>query len=286
MALPPLDRNSPDSLQRQLALALREAILAGQLPTGSRLPSTRRLAIQLGLGRNTVLAAFEHLLAEGFIQARQGSGTVVAALPPASPPTPRPERPLSARIAMLMGIEAPRGRGWGETLAPGMPDFTHFPFAEWSRLLARRWRRPGRDLLVPENAAGHPPLRAAIAEWLGRTRAIRCTPEQVMIVSGSQQALDLAARVLLDPGDMAMVEDPGYGGLKGVLRAAGAQVAPVPVDEQGFDVALAESLWPQARLAWVTPSHQFPTGVTMPLPRRLALVDWAQRRQGWIIEDD
>ncbi|MBC7908343.1 MAG: PLP-dependent aminotransferase family protein [Rhodospirillaceae bacterium] len=286
MALPPLDRASPEPLQRQLALALREAILAGQLAAGTRLPSTRRLASQLGLGRNTVLAAFEHLLAEGFIEARQGSGTVVAALPPVSPPAPRPERPLSARAALLTTIEGPRGRRWGQFLAPGVPDLDQFPFAEWSRLLARRWRRPGRDLLVPDNAAGHPPLRHAIAQWLGRTRAIRCTAEQVMIVSGSQQALDLAARVLLDPGDQAMVEDPGYNGLKGVLRAAGAQVAPVPVDDQGFDAALGETLWPQARLAWVTPSHQFPTGVTMPLARRLALVEWARRRQGWIIEDD
>lgn len=286
LALSPLDRTSAESLQRQLALALREAILAGQLSAGSRLPSTRTLAAQLGLGRNTILAAFEHLQAEGFIETRRGSGTIVAAMTPVSPPAPRPQRPLSARMTLLMGIEAPRGRGWGETLAPGTPDLAHFPFTEWSRLLARRWRRPGRELLVPENAAGYPPLRAAIAEWLGHSRAIRCTPEQVMIVSGSQQALDLAARVLLDPGDVAMVEDPGYSGLKGVLRAAGAEVAAVPVDEQGFDVTLGESLWPQARLAWVTPSHQFPTGVTMPLPRRLALVDWARRRQGWIVEDD
>jgi len=183
-------------------------------------------------------------------------------------------------------LQAPRGRGWGETLAPGTPELAHFPFAEWSRLLARRWRRPGRELLVPENAAGYPPLRAAIAEWLGRSRAVRCSPEQVLIVSGSQQALDLAARVLLDPGDAVMVEDPCYQGLKGVLRAVGAAVAPVPVDESGFDEAQGERLWPQARLAWVTPSHQYPSGVTMPLARRLALVEWAARHQGWIVEDD
>lgn len=286
LALPPLDRAAAEPLQRQLYLGFRAAILDGRLPAGTRLPSTRALAAHLKLGRNTVLAAFELLFAEGFVAARPGSGTVVENVPRAAPSPTRSDRPLSRRMAQLMDIEAPRGRGWGATLAPGTPDLAHFPFAEWSRLLARRWRRPGRDLLVPGNAAGHPPLRQAIAEWLGRTRAVRCTAEQVMIVSGSQQALDLAARVLLDPGGVAMVEDPGYGGLKGVLRAAGATVAAVPVDEQGFDVALGERLWPEARLVAVTPSHQFPTGVTMPLSRRLALIDWAERRQGWIIEDD
>jgi len=286
LALPPLDRHAPEPLQAQLYGALRNAILSGRLAAGARLPSSRRLAQQLGLGRNTVLAVFFHLLAEGYVDTRRGAGTVVAALPPVSPPAPQPSRPLSARSAMLMGVEASRMRGWGETLAPGTPDTAHFPFAEWSRLLARRWRRPGQELLVPLNPAGYPPLRAAIAEWLGRTRAVRCTPEQVMIVSGSQQALDLAARVLLDPGDTAMVEDPGYAGLKGVLRAAGAEVAAVPVDHAGFAPELAERLFPQARLACVTPSHQFPTGTTMPLARRLALVDWARRHSGWIIEDD
>lgn len=286
LALPPLDRASPTPLQRQIYAGLREAILAGQLPAGTRLPSTRRLAETLEIGRNTVLAAFEHLADDGFVTPRSGSGTVVAAVAVTPAPSSPPSRPLSRRVAMLMTAETPRGRGWGETLAPGTPDFEHFPFTAWSRLLARRWRRPGRELLVPEDAAGHRPLRAAIAEWLGRTRAVRCSPDQVMIVSGSQQALDLTVRVLLDPGDLAMVEDPGYDGMKGVLRAAGAEVAAVPVDRHGFDVHRGEALWPNARLACVTPSHQFPTGVTMPLARRLALVDWARRRQGWIIEDD
>lgn len=142
------------------------------------------------------------------------------------------------------------------------------------------------ELLSPDNAAGYAPLRADLADWLGRSRALRCTPEQVMIVSGSQQALDLTARVLLDPGDTVLIEDPCYSGLKGVLRAAGAQVAPVPVDGDGFDVEQAARDFPQARLAWVTPSHQYPSGVTLSLPRRLALVEWARRHRGWIVEDD
>ncbi|HSV30065.1 MAG TPA: PLP-dependent aminotransferase family protein, partial [Candidatus Omnitrophota bacterium] len=286
LALPPLDRSATDSLQRQLARALRQAILAGRLTAGTRLPSTRRLAAHLGIGRNTVLAAFEELAAEGFLDSRPGSGTVVAALPTPAPPAPPPDRKLSARAALFMTVEKPRTRGWGETLGPGTPDLSHFPFAEWSRLLARRWRRPGRELTVPEHPAGYPPLRTAIAEWLGRTRAVSCTPDQVVIVSGSQQALDLTARVLLDPGDVVMVEDPCYSGLKGVLRAAGARLAGVPVDQDGFDIAEGERLWPDAKMACVTPSHQFPTGITMSLPRRLAAVEWARRRGGWILEDD
>lgn len=286
LALPPLRRDGDIALPTQLAQHLRDAILSGRLTAGTRLPATRRLADQLGVGRNTVLAAFELLQAEGFVLARGGSGTMVAPLAPPAPPQAPTARPLSRRVALLMGVETPRGRPWGETLAPGNPDFSAFPWAEWSRLLSRRWRRPGHELLVPDNAAGHPALRAAIADWLGRSRAVRCSAAQVMIVSGSQQALDLTARVLLDPGDIAMVEDPAYAGLKGVLRAAGAKVAAVPVDDDGFDVAVGETLWPQARLAWVTPSHQYPTGTTMPLARRLALVAWARRRQGWIVEDD
>lgn len=286
LALPPLRRDDAAALPVQLARLLRDAILAGRLAAGSRLPATRRLAGQMGVGRNTVLAAYEQLLAEGYVAARQGAGTVVTAAPAPAPPAKPAARPLSRRVRMLMDIETPRGRGWGETLAPGVPDLDHFPWAEWSRLLARRWRRPGRDLLVPDNAIGHPALRAAIADWLGRSRAVRCTADQVMIVSGSQQALDLAARVLLDPGDTVLTEDPCYPGLRGVLRAAGAQVAAVPVDGHGFDVARAEAQWPAARLAWVTPSHQYPAGVTMPPTRRVALADWARRRQGWIVEDD
>lgn len=286
LALPPLRRDDDAGLAVQLARHLRDAILGGQLAAGERLPSSRRLAAHLAIGRNTVLAAYDQLLAEGFVAARAGSGTVVAPLPPPAPPEAPAARPLSKRVALLMAVETPRGRGWGETLAPGVPDLSAFPWPEWSRLLARRWRRPARDLLVPDNAAGHPGLRAAIADWLGRSRAVRCTADQVMIVSGSQQALDLAARVLLDPGDTVLTEDPCYPGLRGVLRAAGAQVAAVAVDGDGFDVAAAERAWPEARLAWVTPSHQYPSGVTMAPARRLALVEWARRHQGWIVEDD
>jgi GntR family transcriptional regulator/MocR family aminotransferase len=183
-------------------------------------------------------------------------------------------------------METPILRGSLLPLAPGIPALDAFPAREWSRLLSRRWRRPDIDLMGGHDSAGYRPLRLSIAEHLGRARGVRCTPEQVVVVAGSQQGLDLIARVLLDPGHVAMVEDPGYGGLKGVLRAYGAIPAAVPVDEAGFDPRLAEQLWPTARLACITPSHQFPSGATMPVDRRLLLIDWAARKDGWIVEDD
>ena len=269
-------------------------MLDGRLTVGSRLPSSRALSRQMGVSRNTVMAALDQLTAEGFIVSRQGSGTRVAARPlppslvahqPASLSV-RSVRAVSRRARELAELEAPFGRASNLPLAPGLPDLDAFPHREWSRLLARRWRRPPRGLMAPHDAAGHPDLRAAIAEHLGRTRAVRCTPDQIILVAGSQQGLDLAARVLLDPGDQAMIEDPCYGGLRGALHAAGAKPVSVKVDDAGFDPELAERLWPQARLACVTPSHQFPSGSTMPLERRLALIDWADRRGGWIVEDD
>ena len=281
---------SGDPLHRRLYFALRDAILDGRLAEGSRLASSRALAAQMGLARNTVLAAYEQLTAEGFIETRSGSGTRVA--PRQRPRTAEPAPPATAaglgRRAQSWSQAPPMmlGRDHSRPFAPGVPDLAAFPHAEWRRVLGRLWRRPPLDLMSAIDPLGHPPLRAAIAEQIGRTRAVRCGPEQIIVVGGSQQALDLVARVLVDPGDLALVEDPCYGGLAGVLRAAGALTAPVPVDDAGFDIALAESLWPQARLAFITPSHQFPTGATMPLPRRLALIEWAARRGGWIIEDD
>lgn len=278
-------------LHRRLYLALREAILDGRLGEGAALPSSRSLATQLGVARNTVLAAYDQLAAEGFTEARQGSATRVAARqqplgsaaggPAMAPPPPGARfAAWNATPPMLMGRDPAR------PLAPGVPDLVAFPHAEWRRVLGRLWRRPPTELMCGVDPMGYPPLRQAIAEHVGRTRAVRCAPDQIMVVGGSQQALDLIARVLVEPGERVLVEDPCYGGLSGVLRAAGALAEAVPVDEAGFDPALAERLCPDARLACVTPSHQFPTGATMPLARRLALIEWAARRGGWIIEDD
>lgn len=289
LALPADDGHLP--LHRRLYLGLREAILDGRLAEGAALPSSRALAAQLGVARNTVLAAYDQLAAEGFTEGRRGSATRVAARQ--HPVGDAPFGAIAPRPAL-----APRAQAWGAAppmmlvrdpkrpFAPGVPDLAAFPHAEWRRVLGRLWRRPPVELMCGIDPLGHPPLRQAIAEHVGRHRAVRCDPGQIMVVGGSQQALDLVARVLIEPGDRVLLEDPCYGGLAGVLRAAGAVAEAVPVDADGFDPALAERLCPQARLACVTPSHQFPTGATMPLSRRLALIDWAARLGGWIVEDD
>ncbi len=290
LLLPALGRDGAEPLQRQLYLALRAVILQGRLAVGGRLPSSRALAAQLGISRNTVLAAYGQLQAEGYVDSRPASGLTVAALdtgPARTDPIPAlcGERRISRRAAVL-------GAGMGGDTADALPlsprgsDAALFPAREWSRLLARRWRRPGAALLAGGDAAGYLPLRQAIAEHLGRSRGVRCVAGQVVVVSGSQQALDLAARLLLDPGEGAWIEEPGYTGLKAALRAAGAVPMPVPVDGLGFDPRAAERQGGGARAAFITPSHQFPTGATMPVERRLALIDWAAHSGGWIVEDD
>lgn len=289
IALPPAEEGRP--LHARLYHALRDAVLDGRLAEGAPLPSSRALAAQLGIARNTVMAAYDQLTAEGFVEGRRGSATRVALRPPplgsrggdtAAPPQTMDDRAAAWAATPPLMV----GRDHRRPFAPGVPDLAAFPHAEWRRVLGRLWRRPPLDLMSGIDPLGHPPLRAAIADHLGRSRAVRCSADQILVVGGSQQALDLIARVLLAPGDPVVMEDPFYGGLVGVLRAAGAQATAVPVDGDGFSPELAARLCPQARLAFVTPSHQFPTGATMPLARRLALLDWAARRGLWVVEDD
>ncbi|MDX1430984.1 MAG: PLP-dependent aminotransferase family protein [Gammaproteobacteria bacterium] len=292
-----LDRDGSLPLHRQLFDALRQAILSGRLRPGARLPSTRVLASDLGVARNTVMAAFEQLVAEGYLQARVGSGTKVSAIAPdmlvnagaspsqstALPPT---ELSLSARGRMLAG--AVRALPDAERIAfqPALPAVDEFPFAAWSRLLARHSRKPAHDLLGYAHAGGYAPLRHAIAGYLGAARGVNCTPEQVIVVNGGQSGLDLVARMLLDSGDTAWLEEPGYPGARSALLGAGARLQPVAVDDDGLDVAAGESQAPNARLAYVTPSHQYPLGVSMSLERRLRLIEWAHRANAWVVEDD
>src|SRR5262245_61770433 len=293
-----LDRASGVPFYRQIYDGVREAILSGRLRPGARLPSTRVLASDLETSRNTVLAAFGQLLAEGYLEGRVGAGTTVAGTPPetllrARPEATGPGRPgrrprLSRRGALLVGR-----RGGLATRAfaarpfrPGLPGLDAFPFDLWTRLLARRWRRVPRQLLDYGEPAGYAPLREAIAAYLGEARAVRCEAAQVIVVTGAQQAVDLAARVLLDPGDTAWVEDPGYPGARGALVAAGIRLAPIAVDAEGLDVRRGARGAPRARLVYVTPSHQYPLGGTMTLNRRLALLEWASRSGAWILEDD
>jgi GntR family transcriptional regulator/MocR family aminotransferase len=283
---------------RQLYDTIRDAILAGRLRPGARLPSTRALAQQVRASRNTVLAAFEQLAAEGYLSGRVGAGTTVAATVPETLSRVRPEpaaagggprrrAALSRRGALLLQSRPALPPATGpRPFRPGLPAFDAFPFELWARLVARRWRRAPRQLLDYGDPAGYRPLREAIAAYLGEARAVRCEAGQVIVVTGSQQGIDLAARVLLDPGDGVWMEDPGYPGARHALAAAGLRITPVPLDAEGIDVRAGAARAPAARLVYVTPSHQYPLGVTMSLARRLALLDWADRARAWVLEDD
>lgn len=293
-----LDPAAERPLYRQLYDAVRAAILDGRLAPGSQLPATRALAVQLSLSRFTVMNAFAQLLAEGFIEGRAGAGSFVSQdLPAASKDTnghdgevqaaARPPR-LSQRGQALAAalLPSPLEEGRPRAFRPGTPALDQFPAATWARIAGRLYRRPPQELLTYGASAGYQPLRAAIAAYLRAARAIVCDPEQVIIVAGTQQALDLVGRVLLDPGDAAWIEDPGYPGARAALQGAGAVLTPVPVDAEGLAVAQGEQLQPDARLAYVTPSYQYPLGVTMSLARRLALLEWAGTHGAWILEDD
>ena len=296
-----LSMESGAALYRQLYDELREAILSGRLIAGARLPSTRDLASELKVSRNTVINAFEQLLAEGYVEGHVGAGTYVSrALPDemlhargdAKRRTPkeaaRAERRLSRRGEMLAATSVSIARDL-EKLRPfrgGTPALEEFPFDLWGRLFARRLRNPQRELLNYGSPAGYRPLREAIAAYLGTARAVRCTADQVIVVSGAQQALDIAARVLLDRHDPAWIEDPGYLGARGALQGAGARLVPVPVDDNGLNVQMGATLCPDARVVYVSPSHQYPLGVTMSLARRLSLLEWVSRTGAWILEDD
>jgi GntR family transcriptional regulator/MocR family aminotransferase len=295
----PLDPAATTPLFRQVYDGLRRAILDGTLAPGVRLPATRGLATDLGVSRNTVLNAYEQLLAEGYLEGKLGSGTYVPhslpeemiqvsqATAPARP-VPKPRRALSRRGEQLARIAAkvPYSSGAPGPFLPGIPALDAFPFATWMRLVGRYHRRPPRALLGYDDPAGYAPLRRAIAAHLGPARAVHCDPEQVLIITGSRQGIDLIARLLLDPGETAWLEEPGYPGARVALQGAAVRPVPVPVDGDGLDVAAGSARCPDARLVYVTPSHQYPLGVTLSLPRRLALLDWARRAGAWVVEDD
>jgi GntR family transcriptional regulator / MocR family aminotransferase len=294
-----LDRDSPIPLYRQFYDGIQSGILTGRLKPGSRLPSTRQMAAELGVSRNTVMEAFTQLVAEGYLESTTGSGTRVSSVLPdhllaarararrtvRRPPEPR----LSQSGQLICGVPPVPVRSWRQPIAfyPGIPAYELFPAAVWRQLFVRHWS-DGRDraLLDYGDPGGYGPLREAIADYLRTSRRVSCDADQVIVVGGSQQGLDLAARVLLDPGDWVWVEDPGYPGARSVLTVAGARLAPVPVDQEGLDVNEGLIRCGHPRLAYVTPSHQFPLGHTMSLARRLRLLDWAGSADAWIIEDD
>lgn len=290
-----IDPRATEGLQTQIYRAVRAAILDSSLRAGSKLLSSRALADDLRVSRTTTLLAYEQLIAEGYVTTRRGSGTFVADavpddLPHAGTPAGRTAShpSIAARGTTLSALPpaAQRLAGSPRPFRIGVPALDRFPDRLWARLVNRRLRSRTIAQLDYGSAAGEAPLREAIAAHVSAARGTRCTAGQIFIVAGAQRGLELVARALLDPGDGAVVEDPGYPGAWSALAAADAAVYPVRVDAEGIDVRAITRLRPRPRLAYVTPSHQFPSGVAMSLPRRLALLHWAREADAWIVEDD
>jgi GntR family transcriptional regulator/MocR family aminotransferase len=295
-----LDDAAPEKLHRQVYAQIRAAILAGRLAPGAQLQSSRLLASELGCARGTVLLAVDQLTAEGYLRSAAGSGTFVADELPDDllsvcraaadrivdgAPTARLR--LSRRAEALLALAArPPGPAMGTPFAVGQPALDHFPLELWAKLLEQAWRRPEPGLLLASHPAGHPRLRAAIADYLRAARGLDCRPEEVIVTAGTQHAINLVARLILDPGDPVWLEEPCYPGLHATLLAAGAAPVPVPIDGEGLSVGRGRAMAPAARLAVVTPSHHYPLGTVMSLSRRLELLRWAEEADGWIVEDD
>ncbi len=284
-----VDRVSAVQLQRQLYDALRQYILQGKLPPDSRLPSTRALAEQLQLARNTVIAAYDQLLAEGYIETRVGSGTRVASrLQPRGPSALHSRQysalTLSKRGSVIANQSQPRRHANTTNVQPAFPDVEYFPFKLWSRLVARNARKRDDDLLGFESFAGHIRLRRALANYLGVARGIDCTPQQIIIVTGAQAALDLLARILIDENDSVWIEEPGYMGAHNAFLGAGATIAPLRVSRRGW--RLTDPTLPAPRLIYVTPSCQWPFGTIMRMEQRQQLLSIADEHRAWIVEDD
>ena len=296
-----LERRSAVPLHRQIYEQWRAGILTGRFARGQRVPSTRELAATLDVSRSTVTESYEQLVAEGYLEAAQGSGTFICRQLPGEA-----LRPGRTRIAMKEDQPAIRLSRYGAGLKDDFlypetpqgfirfthwrPDLEHFPFVLWRKLVTRQLRTATRDLFdypelfdYAEHSAGYLPLRREIAAYVARSRAVRCTPEQVVIVNGSQQGLDLCVRLMLDAGDEVAFENPGYQGASRIFQAHGARLRPARIDSDGVVIA---DLSRNARLVYVTPSHQFPTGVSMSLARRLELIEWARGSRAAIIEDD
>ncbi|MDR6929345.1 PLP-dependent aminotransferase family protein [Pseudomonas sp. BE134] len=308
-----LDRRQ--GLSRQLYQALRLRVLDGRLASGMRLPASRDLAEALAISRNSVVRAYDQLYAEGFIEGRVGDGTYVAQLPQ----TAIPAKKLSTKVStgFSTGLSTTLSTNWADlpvvssskvihsgalgrveknhlALPPsgpprafrvGVPAFDLFPFEVWAKLNAAFWRKPDLQQLCYGDPAGDERLRGLIAAYLRSSRGMQCTAEQIVITSGAQQGISLCAQLLVEPGDGVAIENPGYRAAGHAFAVAGARLHGVAVDSEGIDCSELAGL-SDCRLAYVTPSHQYPTGVVMSLARRLELLAWAERTQGWIVEDD
>ena len=282
-------------LYRWLYEQLRAGILKRHLRPGTRLPATRDLAEEYKLSRTTIVTAFELLRSEGYVEGRTGSGTYVSKVLPeallhagglrAERRLPHRRISLSAyakRLQPFRSLPAQPVRAF----RANQPALDLFPTALWAQVAAHRLRRVSTKLLAGGEILGYRPLREAVAEYLNTSRGVRCTAEQVLIVSGAQEGLDRTSRLLLNPGDPAWMEEPGYPGAAAVLRAVGARICRVPVDAEGLDLRRGIRGWSLPKLLYVTPAHQFPLGVTMSLRRRLELLEWARKAGVMIFEDD
>lgn len=292
-----VDRSDPSPLHKQIYDRYRAAILRGDFRPGERILSSREFATELRVSRFPVLNAYAQLLAEGYIESRVGAGTFVSASLPEQqmsvpqlssklPASPSGPRPVSRRSSLYpLYPDAPVHRGWG-SFGVHQPALDQFPFHIWSGLVARHSRNPHVRAIHRIDPRGTDRFRSAICDYLRTARGVYCDPDQILIVSGSQQALDITARVLLDPGNSVWVEEPGYLLQRTVLNAAGCRLIPVPVDGEGMNVGVGIRRAPKARAAFVTPSHQYPLGSTMSASRRIQLLNWAHSAGGWVVEDD
>ncbi|HJZ76102.1 MAG TPA: PLP-dependent aminotransferase family protein [Vicinamibacterales bacterium] len=292
-----LDRRAGSALQRQIYSEIRRAVLDGVVQPGARLPSSRALADDLAVSRTTTLLAFEQLTAEGYLVGRHGSGTFVAHELPDDLPRINGARqrltsvkhpPLSRRGLALTSTPPPARRMPGPPRAfrLGAPAVDLFPLRLWSQLINRRLRSLTLAQLDYNEPGGFRPLREAIADHVQSARGTRCRADEVLIVGGTQRGLELICDLVLDVDDEAWLEEPGYPGARAAMVGAGARIVPVPVDEEGLSVVVGARLAGRARLVYVTPSNQFPLGVPMSLPRRLALLRWAGAARAWVLEDD
>ncbi|HEY9428363.1 MAG TPA: PLP-dependent aminotransferase family protein [Gemmatimonadaceae bacterium] len=293
LALPPRDQETPAYLW--LCAALRSEILEGRLRPGARLPATRDLAAQYGLSRGTIVAGFEQLKSEGYVTGSVGSGTFVNSVLPdellhvarwsrADPPPPSHRKRRPSDFAKRLEPFGIPGLPHTRAFRANEPALDLFPATLWAQVASRRLRRISTELLRGCDPMGYRPLQEAVANYLGASRGVNCVAEQIAIVSGVQEALDIVARLLLDPGDRVCMEDPGYHGASRVFEAAGARIHAVPLDEEGMVLPGRRSRG--AKLVYVTPAHQFPVGSTMSLPRRLELLEWSRTNGALIFEDD
>ncbi|HEX8396590.1 MAG TPA: PLP-dependent aminotransferase family protein [Pyrinomonadaceae bacterium] len=298
-----LDVKSKVPLYRQIYETIRRSILTGEFYSGKQLPASRHLAKQLGVSRMTVLNAFDQLLAEGYLEGKTGAGTFVARHLPEEflQTAPVKGQKSGAKNSGRQLILSRYGKNilrenrtilqFNQTTPPvpfqhGLPAIDQFPFDVWIKVANKKYRTLEREAFGYGQPSGFTPLREAISAHLKSVRGVVCAPEQVIITGGAQQALDLIGRIFIEPRSKVLIENPGYFGAKQILQTFDAKFVPVPVDEEGFNLNAVLRQSRNARLAYVTPSHQFPLGATMSLARRLHLLEWAKKNDCWIVEDD